>query len=179
MLLLGWWLLPAFSSCQDRTCHSYSASGSILWLLLGFEVCALTSMSWLIVMCACVGVWSSSLFLAFWLRTEGFVSNKSLNVAWFIFPSILTSAPYPTEEKQPQSITLPPPCSAVDMAFLGWPSVLALLKHTIQNQGKTLTTFSHMVSGDWMIFLFNFLASFKCACIAFIHSFEKWLLPPY
>ena len=41
-------------------------------------------------------------------------------------PSIMASRPGPEAAKQPQTITLPPPCLTVGMMFLLWNAVLAL-----------------------------------------------------
>ncbi len=47
-------------------------------------------------------------------KPEGFVPIFNSN----IIPSTLTKAPVPAEEKQPQSVMLPPPCFTVGMVFL-------------------------------------------------------------
>ena len=43
-------------------------------------------------------------------------------------PSIMASRPGPEAAKQPQTITLPPPCLTVGMMFLLWNAVLVLRK---------------------------------------------------
>ena len=43
-----------------------------------------------------------------------------------IFPSILTSAPVPDDEKHRHNMMLPPPCITVGMVFFGWCAVLGL-----------------------------------------------------
>ncbi len=61
-------------------------------------------------------------------------------IAWylelFIIPSTLTKAPVPAEEKQPQSMMLPPPCFTVVWCSLSDVQCCFCVKHTFWNYGQ-------------------------------------------
>ncbi len=70
--------------------------------------------------------WSSSSSSAIYKEAWRFCSNIDWYLELFIIPSTLTKAPIPAEEKQPQSVMLPPPCFTVGMVFFWWCAVLFL-----------------------------------------------------
>lgn len=104
--------------------------------------------------------WKVKFLFIFSFLTEAwrFCAKIDCYLELFIIPSTLTKALVPAEEKQPQSMMLPPPCFTVGMVFFGWCAVFFLQQtYLLELWPKCLAlvlsdhyTFSCMLSGDFM-----------------------------
>lgn len=98
----------------------HSKSLIFFWLshsFVNFEVCFWSLSCWKV----------KSLFIfSFLAETWRFCAKIDWYLELFIMPSTLTKALVPAEEKQSQSIILPPTCFTVGMVFFWWWGVLFL-----------------------------------------------------
>ncbi len=102
--------------------------------------------------------WKMTFLFSFSFLAEAwrFCANIDWYLERFIIPSTLTKAPVPAEEKQPQSVMLPPPCITVGMVLFWWCAVLFLCQtYLLELWPKSSNlvssdhnTFSHMLLGD-------------------------------
>ncbi len=104
-----------------------------------------------------------------------FCANIDWYLELFIIPSTLTKAPVPAEEKQPQSVMLPPPCFTVGMVFLWWCAVLFLCQTYLLELWPKSST---LVSSDHNAFSHMLLGYFKCVFAKFSRAW-MFFLPPY
>ena len=171
-------------NCPLRSCHSISIgfkSGLghsrtfILFLLSHSEVDLLVCFGSL---SCCI----TQLRLSFRSRTDGW--TFSFRIFWeraeFMVPSIMASRPGPEAAKQPQTITLPPPCLTVGMMFLLWNAVLALRqmeRDPCLSKSSTFDSSVHRILSQksWgVIKMFFFGKCEMSLCVLFGH---QWFLP--
>ncbi len=120
--------LEGFQAWKDclRSCHSISIRfKSGLWFghSKTLILCFLSHSE--VILLVCLGSLScciTQVCLSLRSQTDG--QTFSFRIFWqsaeFMVPSIMASRPGPEATKQPQTITLPPPCLTVSMMFFLW-----------------------------------------------------------
>ncbi len=126
--------LEGFQAWMDclRSCHSISIGfKSRLWLGNSkFLILFILSHSdvGLLVCLGSLSCYITQVHLS--LRSQTDVRTFSFRIFWqraeFMVPSIMVSRRGPEAEKQPQTITLTPPCLTIGMMFFLWNAVLFL-----------------------------------------------------